>query len=281
MNAQTESRRVPVARLLWLLMSALCVALLASPAVQARAAGVMDTGSPTILITGSNRGVGLALTREYASQGWNVIATCRNPRRATELQALAKANPKIKVEALDAEDNRTIDRLARDYRGVPIDVIFNNAAQLGEPLDKQRFGQLDPELFDSVMRSNVYGPLHIAEAFVDNVAASKQKKIIGMTSGMGSLTLMGSRALFYYYQISKAALNMGFRALRSDLKGRGITVALLAPGMVGTDMLAASGYKGKALTPAESAASLYKLVAAVTPEDKGVPVNVDGAVLPW
>ena len=102
-----------------------------------------------------------------------------------------------------------------------------------------------------------------------------------MTSGLGSLTLMGRMSRFYYYQMSKAAMNMGMRALRNDLRSRGIIVALLAPGMVDTDLLVASGYKGDSLTPAASAASLYALVAALTTEDTGIPVNVDGKPIPW
>ncbi len=245
------------------------------------AAGVRDPESPTIFLTGSNRGVGLALTKEYAAQGWNVIATCRTPKKADELRALAAANPKIIVEQLDVTDVRQIEKLASRYRGVPIDVLFHNAAWLGTPIEDQQFGKLDQKLFDEVMNTNVYGPLKLSEALVANVEASKQKKIIGMTSGLGSLTLMGRMSRFYYYQMSKVALNMGMRALRNDLQGRGVIVALLAPGMVDTDMLEDSGYSGKALTPAESAAGLYKLVAELTPQDKGVPVNVDGKPIPW
>lgn len=245
------------------------------------AAGVSDPGSPTILITGSNRGVGLALVQEYASQGWNVIATCRTPKKATELKALAAANPKIIVEQLDVTKVEQTSKLAAKYRGVPIDVLFNNAAWLGTPIEGQQFGELDQKLFHEVMDTNVYGPLKLSEALVANVEASKQKKIIGMTSGLGSLSMMSRMSRFYYYQMSKAAMNMGMRAMRNDLQGRGITVALLAPGMVDTDMLVDSGYSGKALTPADSAAGLYKLVAELTPQDKGLPVNVDGKVIPW
>ena len=261
------------------------VALAAAGPLAAAPGRVADPASPTLLITGANRGVGLALTREYANQGWNVIATCRNPKDATELKALAAANPKIIVERLDVADTRQVNDLAKRYRGVPIDVLFNNAALLGDRNDKgnrrQKFGSLDEELFAEVMRVNVLAPLKLSEAFVENVAASRQKKIIGMTSGLGSLTLMGRMSSFYYYQMSKAAVNMGFRAMRNDLAKRGIIVALLAPGMVETDMLVESGFTGKALTPAESAAGLYRLVAALTPDDKGVPVNVDGKVIPW
>ncbi|MEO7386895.1 MAG: SDR family oxidoreductase [Gammaproteobacteria bacterium] len=261
----------------------LAVAILALTTIisPATAAGVRDPASPTILLTGSNRGVGLALATEYAAQGWNVIATCRTPGKAKELKALAAANPKVIVEQLDVTDVRQIERLAKHYRGVPIDVLFNNAAWLGTPIANQQLGNFDQKLFEEVMNTNVYGPLKLSEAFIPNIEASNQKKIIGMTSGLGSLTLMGRMSRFYYYQMSKAAMNMGMRALRNDLMGRGIIVALLAPGMVETDMLEDSGYSGKALKPAESAAGLYKLVAGLTPQDKGLPVNVDGKPIPW
>jgi NAD(P)-dependent dehydrogenase (short-subunit alcohol dehydrogenase family) len=265
------------------LVCRLAVAALSLLAViaPATAANVRDPASPTILITGSNRGVGLALATEYAAQGWNVIATTRTPQKAKELKALAAANPKIIIEQLDVTDVRQIQKLAAKYKGVPIDVLFNNAGWLGTPIEKQQLGNFDQELFNEVMNTNVYGPLKLSEAFLPNVEASQQKKIIGMTSGLGSLTLMGRMSRFYYYQMSKAAMNMGMRALRNDLMGRGIIVALLAPGMVETDMLEDSGYSGKALKPAESAAGLYKLVAELTLQDKGVPVNVDGKPIPW
>jgi NAD(P)-dependent dehydrogenase (short-subunit alcohol dehydrogenase family) len=262
-----------------------CLAALTLPLIavtaSASAARVRDPGSPTILLTGSNRGVGLALATEYAAQGWNVIATCRTPGKATELKALAAANPKVLIEQLDVTDLGQIEKLANRYRGVPIDVLFNNAAWLGTPIEDQQLGNFNQKLFNEVMNTNVFGPLKLSEAFVANIEASKQKKIIGMTSGLGSLTLMGRMSRFYYYQMSKAAMNMGMRALRNDLQGRGIIVALLAPGMVETAMLADSGYTGKALKPADSAAGLYKLVTELTAQDKGLPVNVDGKVIPW
>jgi len=246
---------------------------------------IKDPSSPTILITGSNRGVGLALVKEFAAQGWNVIATARRPAEAADLNALSAANPKILVEPLDVTSVASMRALAARMNGVPVDVLFNNAAILGDRNDtgnaKQQLGGLDEALFDQVMKTNVYGPLKLSEILAGNVAASQQKKIIGVTSGLGSLTLMGKMSRFYYYQMSKAALNMGFRALRNDLQPRGITVAILAPGMVDTDLLAESGYRGKALSPAESAAGLYKLVQGLTPADPGIPVNVDGKPIPW
>jgi NAD(P)-dependent dehydrogenase (short-subunit alcohol dehydrogenase family) len=245
----------------------------------------MDAASPTILITGSGRGLGVALVREYASHGWKVLATARRPAESAALAELARANPKIVIETLDVTSVASMQALAAKLRGQPIDVLFNNAALLGDRHDegnrRQQLGQLDEALFTQVMRTNVFGPLKLSETLVDHVLAGRQRKIIALTSGLGSLTLMGQMSRFYYYQLSKAALNMGFRALRHDLKSRGITVALLAPGMVATDMLAESGYRGEALTPAASAAGLYRLVDALTADDPGLPVNVDGKVLPW
>lgn len=241
---------------------------------------VTDPASPTVLVTGSNRGIGLALVQHYAGAGWNVIATCRRPGQAEELNALARQNPKVIVEELDVADHRAIERLAERYRGTPIDLLINNAAVLGE-LPKQKVGGLDYEQFEEVMRVNVFGPLKMSEAFADHVAASRQKKIVALTSGLGSLALMGKMSGFYNYRMSKAALNMGFRGLRTDLKPRGIIVGLVAPGMVETQLLAESGYRGKALKPAESAAGMAKIIEAMTAEDPGVPINVDGKPIPW
>ena len=136
---------------------ALLLMLMAAPSLWA--ANVQDPASPTILLTGSNRGVGLALAHEYAAKGWNVIATCRTPAKAKDLQALAASNPRVLVETLDVTDVRQISKLAEKYRGVPVDVLFNNAAWLGEPISKQQFGNLDQDMFVEVMNTNVYGPL--------------------------------------------------------------------------------------------------------------------------
>lgn len=234
----------------------------------------------TVLVTGANRGIGLALAQHYAGAGWKVIATCRNPAEAADLKALAAQNAKVIVEKLDVADHRGIEDLAARYRGTPIDLLINNAAVLGD-LPKQKVGGLDYGEFEQVMKVNVYGPLKMSEAFADHVAASQQKKIVALTSGLGSLSLMGKMSGFYNYRMSKAALNMGFRGLRADLKPRGIIVGLVAPGMVDTQLLFDSGYRGKSLTPAESAAGMAKIIEAMTAEDPGMPINVDGKPIPW
>ncbi len=267
-------------RVLWPVLIGLALAGPAPVTGQAANLRIADPASPTILITGSNRGIGLALARHYAGAGWNVIATCRTPAKADELVALARENPKVLIEPLDVTDHVQIVALTERLAGAPIDVLFNNAAVLGD-LEAQKVGGLDYEQFERVMATNVFGPLKLSEALADNVAASSQKKIIGMTSGLGSMKLMGRMSGFYYYRMSKAALNMGMLGLRADLKGRGIVVGILAPGMVDTDLLYASGYRGKSLTPEDSAAGLATLVEALGPDDPGIPINVDGKTIPW
>ena len=254
--------------------------LLAVTGSQPVGAANMDENSPTVLITGSNRGIGLAFAKYYAEQGWNVLATCRKPESADDLKAVQAEYPKVQIEQLDVTDHARIDFLADKYKDQPIDLLINNAAILGT-LPEQKVGGLDFELFQKVMAINVYGPLKMSEAFADHVAASEQKKIVALSSGLGSLSTTGNMPGFYYYRISKAGLNMAMRGLRTDLKERGIIVALIAPGMVGTQLLADSGWTGKSLTTEDSVAGMSKIIAALTPEDKGTITNTDGKTIPW
>lgn len=256
------------------------LALIAVAGLQPAHAGGLDADSPTVLITGSNRGIGLAFAKYYAEQGWNVLATCRKPESADDLKALQEVHPNIHIEQLDVTDHARIDALAEKYREQPVDLLVNNAAILGT-LPEQKVGGLDFELFQQVMAVNVYGPLKMSEAFADHVAASDQKKIVALSSGLGSVAMTGKMPGFYYYRISKTGLNMAMRGLRTDLRDRGIIVALIAPGMVGTQLLADSGWTGKSLTPDESVAGMTQIIAGLTLEDKGTITNTDGKTIPW
>ena len=195
-------------------------------------------------------------------------------------QALQGEFPNLLIEQLDVTDHARIDSLAEKYRGQPIDLLINNAAILGS-LPEQKVGGLDFDLFQEVMAINVYAPLKMSEAFADHVAASEQKKIVALSSGLGSVSMTGKMPGFYYYRISKTGLNMAMRGLRTDLKERGIIVALIAPGMVGTQLLADSGWTGKSLTPEDSVAGMTRVIAALTPADKGTITNTDGKTIPW
>ena len=240
----------------------------------------LSLNQSTVLVTGANRGIGLAFAEYYANNGWNVIATARKPDQADELNGIAAANPTVVVEQLDVTDLERIRTLAAKYAQTPIDLLINNAAVLGD-LQGQKIDSLDYAQFEWAMAVNVYGPMAMAEAFKSSVAMSEQKKIVTLTSGLGSLNLMGRMEGMTYYRLSKSAVNMGMRAIRATYKKEGITVALIAPGMVNTQLLADSGYRGKSLAPAESVAGMADIIARLNIEDDGTPTNVDGKTIPW
>ena len=276
---KSSYRMTPSARFA-LVVSVLVPALLFSGAGTVSAAEPSDDASQTVLITGSNRGIGLAFAGFYARDpDWRVIATCRRPEQADDLRALAAEHGNLMIEQLDVTRDDQISALVERYEGQPIDLLINNAAILGS-LPQQSFGGLDYESFEQTMAVNVFGPLRVSEALADNVAAAGGK-IVALTSGLGSITLMGRMRGFYFYRMSKASLNMGWRALRADLKPRGVAVLLVAPGMVDTRLLHESGYRGPALTPDDSVAGMAEIIANATLDDPGLPINVDGKVIPW
>jgi NAD(P)-dependent dehydrogenase (short-subunit alcohol dehydrogenase family) len=241
----------------------------------------------TVLITGSDRGLGLEFVRQYAARGDTVIATCRHPERAAELQALAGANKGVVVEKLDVSDDADIKSLAARHQGRPIDILINNAGVLGAH-EEQTLGTFSRKGFHEVMDVNSFGPLAVSEALRENVIASTRKKIIAITSGAGSITLAGGKARRpYYYQMSKAALDMGMRSLGADLKSQGVVVALVAPGGVHTEMNAAfrSDYNSGTSPPAKPAQAIAKVMAVIdrldqTKAEQGINLP-DGTIIPW
>lgn len=259
---------------------ALQLAASGAAAEQAEHEAASAHGGPrTVVITGSNRGIGLGFAKWYAEQGWNVVATCRRPEQADDLNALAAEHGNISVEQLDVTSEEQITALAERHAGRPIDLLINNAGILGE-LPRQSLGGLDYDSFSQIMAVNVFGPLRISEALTENVVAAGGR-IVAITSGLASITMMERLRGFYFYRISKAGLNMGWRALRTDLQPRGVTVMLVSPGMVETRLLEQSGYRGPALTTDESVAAMAEIIANGSLEDPVVSINVDGQILPW
>jgi NAD(P)-dependent dehydrogenase (short-subunit alcohol dehydrogenase family) len=187
---------------------ALTATLAVAPlALAGDAAPAADGYVPTVLVTGANRGIGLEYVRQYAARGWNVIATARRPAEAAELQALAKANPRVTVEQLDVADFAQVDALAARHAGKPIDIVVNNAGITGKPTE-QYFGKSsDWAVFEAVLRTNTIAPLKIAEAFLPHLQASRQKKLVNVSSSEGSIGSVTAGRM-YFYRASKAALNM-------------------------------------------------------------------------
>ena len=281
MNLNRESIVFPrPAGALAVLAAAFALQIATGHAAAAQEGEAADGSLKTVLITGSNRGIGLAFAEHYAKNAnWKVIATCRRPEQAEDLIALDAVHENFEIELLDVTREDHIRGLAERHEDQPIDLLINNAAILG-PLPEQSLGGLDYDRFEQTMAVNVYGPLRVSEALADNVAAAGGK-IVALTSGLGSMTLMDRMRGMYFYRMSKSALNMGWRALRSDLKPRGVAVLLVAPGQVDTRLLRESGYPGEALTTAESVAGMVEIIAAATIDDPGLPINVDGRVIPW
>jgi len=235
---------------------------------------------PTVLVTGANRGLGLELTRQYCADGWNVIATCRDPKTAADLQALDQAHPSLNVHALDVSDFAAIDKLAKDLNHHPIDVLINNAGLFGPKAKAdnnhtQDFGHMDYEMWAMLLRVNTMAPMKMAEAFVGAVAASQQKKIVTITSTVGSHPRADGQ--FYAYRTSKAAANMLMHNMSHDLKDRGIITAAFCPGWVKTRM----GGPNAELEAPESISTMRSVIRDLTLAATGRFWLYNGDLLPW
>ena len=259
---------------------------------------VLSAGSAnakTVLITGSNRGIGFEFAKQYAEEGWDVIATSRSPDDDGDLQALARTNRNITIEALDVTDLDQIEMLADKYDGKAIDVLVNNAGMIGDR-PRQAWGDLDKGLFDQIMAVNVFGPLKVSEAFVGHVAVSEDKKIIVISSVSGSIASVRGAPGTPYYSISKSAVNMAMRGTAMRLKEQGITVGILHPGGVDTRMLRQAfgmskaaaeaaedfDYRGfRPLTTEESVSQMRTTIAGLTLDSSGDFLSYDGSTIPW
>ena len=261
-----------------------CALFLVHPLLNAEQPTPAATITPVVLITGANRGIGLALTNAYATKGWRVIATCRDPGRAAELKELAARNPNVVIETLDVSSEPSIAALVASYRGKPIDVLINNAGTSGNYAG-QVPGQFDEAAFQEIMRVNAFAPLRIATAFLDNVSASEQKKIIAISSGRGSVSKPFLERRAYFYDMSKAALNLGMRKLQSDVADQHVLIGILAPGIVDTelnhDLRNGVPASRKLITPQESAAGLVTLIANLSKDNQQRFQNYNGDTFEW
>ncbi len=233
----------------------------------------IDTTS-SVLITGSNRGLGLEWARQYAQEGWRVFATCRYPHDALDLHKLVQKYPKVTLHRLDVTRIEDIRSVQWELENQTIDVLVSNA---GIYLDKRQSG-IGSFRFDDWLRTfevNTLGGLRVIEALIGNVAKSSRRLIVAISSHMGSIADI-QEAGHYYYRSSKAALNAAMVGLTMELKPKGIGVLILHPGGVKTRMGPPNG-----ISPEESVRGMRQLVERFRLEDSGTFLRYDGAKMPW
>jgi len=192
-----------------------------------------DIMNKTVLITGSNRGIGIGLVEGYLKLNYNVIGTCRTPQRAVELLNLEKLYPtKLTIEQLDVNNPADFRALSAKYASKSIDVLINNAGIF--PEDHSRLGLefADPQKILDAFQTNTVGALMAIQAFQKNLLKAENPKIINMSSQMGSLS--AAKGFCYSYRMSKVALNMLTKCFADEYK-KIITISL-RPGWVKTPM---------------------------------------------
>lgn len=225
-----------------------------------------------VLITGANRGIGLALVKAYAGRRDKVFAAVRSTSDRTELDEFAAAHPKwVDIIEMDVADPAEIGRVRRKLEAEPIDVLINNAGISGP--DRQSATDMDFDGLSEAFNINTIAPLRIANAFLPNVKAAKGK-IITLSSQMGAT---GASSDSLAYRVSKQAVNRLMRALATELKPQGIPVLIVHPGWVKTDM----GGEGAPLMPEDSAAQLLKLIDKLDLASTGRFLAWNGKELAW
>ena len=230
---------------------------------------------PAVLITGSNRGIGLGLARLYAREGWSVLAACRGPGEALELGRLAEEHPgRVEILPLSVTEWDTVAKLPRVLDGRPLDLLVNNAGVRG--LEAYGLGSLGVSAFMEAVRVNALGALKVTEALVPSLERAASPLVVMMSCSRGSLARNRDGG-DYAYRASKAAMNAIMRSLAADLRANGITVIALHPGWVRTDM----GGSGAPLSVEESVWAIRNVLGRVRPEDTGKFLRFDGREEPW
>jgi NAD(P)-dependent dehydrogenase (short-subunit alcohol dehydrogenase family) len=228
----------------------------------------------TILITGANRGIGLELTRQFAQDGWQVLACCRNPADAGQLQALIERNPAIEIHALDVTNYEQMATLADQLGHRPIDILLSNAGIYGSK--GVGFGEVDAQEWRKVLEVNTIAPLMLVQTFVEQVALSQQKLVAIISSKVGSIADNSSGGS-YIYRSSKTAVNQVVKSLSIDLADRGISVISLHPGWVKTDM----GGPNAEISTDTSVSGLKGILQSAGLAQSGQFIEFNGSSIPW
>lgn len=214
----------------------------------------------TVFITGASRGIGLEFARQYASDNWRVLASCRNLVQAKELQHLAQHFENITLLQLDVTKPIQLTQLADKFANSPIDILINNAGVYPE----DSVGNISIETMRQTYLTNAIAPLKVSETFLENVAKSHLRTIVSISSKMGSLN-ENNLGDSYSYRASKAALNMIMKTLANDLKEKNVKVFTVHPGSVKTE----TGGPNAVITPEQSVSNIRSLLLRLTERDSG------------
>ena len=227
----------------------------------------------TALVVGASRGIGLGLVKEFAADGWNVVATVRDKAKASDLAALASGSGgKVRIETVDTADAGSADGLRERLGGETFDAVVVNAGVGGPQSGPRNVSDAD---FNQLFLTNSLGPIRIAEMMVKQV--KPQTGVIGlMTSQLGSVE-GASQGGFELYRASKAALNSFTRSFAAKHKDKGIAVLSLHPGWVKTDM----GGQGADIDIETSTKGLVKVIERAETDRKDGFFNYKGETLPW
>ena len=231
---------------------------------------------PSILITGSNRGLGLEWARQYAELGWHVYATCRFPEQADNLQKLSQQYNNLTLHQLDITNPDQVTRIAQDLNNAKLDLLINNAGVYYERWGKDKLGIIDYSAWLETFNVNTLGAIRVTEALRDNLAQSDKRLVVAISSHMGSIEDTKTPN-DYAYRSSKAALNMAMKGLAYELADYGIGVLLFHPGWVRTRM----GGNDAPLSPEESVRNMRALVDKFQQQHSGRFYRYDGVIVPW
>ncbi|MCU0513826.1 MAG: SDR family oxidoreductase [Anaerolineae bacterium] len=229
-----------------------------------------------ILITGANRGIGLALVAEYLGQpGTRVFAACRRPEAAAALLHLAQTHPqRVFPLALEVTAAAALPGFIQSLRAhtARLDILINNAG-VYPPEAQQALPAVTEALLLETLHINAVAPLLIVQACLPLLAAGS--RVVNISSDMGSIggrTYRGAHP----YGMSKAALNMASRGLALELRSQQIIVVAMDPGWVRTDMSPTAH-----MPAAESAAGIARVTAGLTLADTGTYRRWNGETVPW
>ena len=227
----------------------------------------------TILISGANRGLGLEFARQHLAAGDKVIAGVRHPASAGELRSLA-GEDRLQVYPLDVADGASVDTFSLAAGDQPVDILIANAGVYGGDR-KAGLGDIDYDAWMKTFAVNTLGPVRLAAAFVGNVERGRGRKMVAISSLMGSTADSSGGSLIY--RSTKAALNNAWRNIAFELKDRGIACFSVHPGWVKTGI----GGEQAPLTPEQSISALRARIDAWSLADSGRFLSWDGRELPW